>query len=677
MTEKQPTFIDFKEAINKQFTMMSNHILFRTEATKDESFDTYLNKFPDGSNPRYRERTEHDCQCCKQFIRACGNVVAIIDDELVSIWDIEIGGAYQVVADAMSAMVKSYPIHHVFLHYEKNLGTDHNHQQVESGEIIKWDHFHFELPGKFVKSKDTIPTRLADFRSNKDVLKRALDEISYDSIEVVYDLIKSNSFYRCKTYQTNIALLKVLKANYLTTPVNKHDHFAWLNSIKQPSVSKIRNTSIGTLLVDLTEGMALDDAVKKFEAMVAPENYKRPTALITQSMIKKAQDKLIELGLENTLQRRYAVTDDITINNVLYADRSVKKVMNVFDTLAQEVPVKSNKKNLTKMLEYSIDRFLTEIMPKADSIEILFENKHQNNLMNLVAPINIAANSILQWNNNFTWNYNGEVADSMKERVTKAGGNAHGILRFTIQWNDGDDNQNDFDAHCIEPSGNLIYYPNVRRVHESSGVLDVDIQSPGRSVAVENITYTDKSKIQEGVYVFLVHNYSHNGGKTGFTAELEYEGKIYNYSYPKNLKQSGKVTVVTVEFDHLKNMKIVNSLESTETSKQIWNINTHVFHKVSMIMNSPNHWDDQKFGNKHWFFIINNCKNEGSARGFYNEFLNNSLTEHKKVFEVLGSKMKTEPSDKQLSGLGFSETKKNSVMLKITGSFTRTIKVNF
>ena len=48
-----------------------------------------------------------------------------------------------------------------------------------------------------------------------------------------------------------------------------------------------------------------------------------------------------------------------------------------------------------------------------------------------------------------------------------------------------------------------------------------------------------------------------------------------------------------------------------------------------------------------------------------------------KVFEVLGSKMKTEESEDQLSGLGFSTTQRNSVFCKITGSFARTIEIVF
>ena len=53
-------FSEFKEAVNHQLTIMEGHGLFFTDTDKDELWDTYLDSFPEGSNPMYKERTEHD-----------------------------------------------------------------------------------------------------------------------------------------------------------------------------------------------------------------------------------------------------------------------------------------------------------------------------------------------------------------------------------------------------------------------------------------------------------------------------------------------------------------------------------------------------------------------------------------------------------------------------------------
>lgn len=91
----------------------------------------------------------------------------------------------------------------------------------------------------------------------------------------------------------------------------------------------------------------------------------------------------------------------------------------------------------------------------------------------------------------------------------------------------------------------------------------------------------------------------------------------------------------------------------------------------------PNYWDEQGIGNKHYFFMLDDCKNPEPVRGFFNEYLNSELTPHRKVFEVLADKMKTPYQEHQLSGLGFSSTMRNSVIVKVDGTFSRTLKVNF
>ena len=82
-------------------------------------------------------------------------------------------------------------------------------------------------------------------------------------------------------------------------------------------------------------------------------------------------------------------------------------------------------------------------------------------------------------------------------------------------------------------------------------------------------------------------------------------------------------------------------------------------------MLSPNHWDGRAVGNKHWFFLINNARNDAPARGLYNEFLRTDLDKHRKVFELVGAKTKVAPSDDQLSGLGFSSTKPAVVTVRL------------
>ena len=681
------TTVDFsviRDAVSAQFERMQagGNYLYKVDLSKDEMWDTYLGSFPEGSNPIFRERTAHDCQCCKQFIRLMGNVVAIVDGERRSVWDVplDMGPALNAVAMGMAALVANAPIVRPFFHYEPTAGTAQSHGQSPDGEVETWEHFHVRLPGAVLMPKGDIDSRVGKMRATKEVFERGLQEISFDALNTVLELINQKSLYRGEEHKSSIVSFMAHKRNYeAIESTESKTLYAWAVA-RSPAigVAKLRNTSIGTLLVDLSEGMNLDGAVSKFEAMVAPANYKRPKALITQSMIDRAQKDVEELGYTDALPRRFAVTEDVSVTNVLFADRDARGHMKdgAFDLLSASKAV--SLKSLSKVEEVDIDTFLTDILPHATTLELLMENRHQGNLMSLIAPVNAEASNMFKWDNNFSWTYNGEVADSMKERVKAAGGKVDGVLRYSLQWNESGQNNNDFDAHCYEPvGGSHIHFPNKGRVHPTSGRLDVDIVNPNGKVAVENITWTDERKMLEGVYQFNVHNYSGSRSKEGFSCEIEYGGEIHTFEYAKVLAGGETVKVATIEYSRATGITFKEMLPSTVASKEFWGVNSMQYTKVAMVMNSPNHWDGNETGNRHTFFILNECVQPGEVRGFYNEFLSNELNDHRKVFEMLGTKMRVAASDNQLSGLGFSSTQRNHVFCRVTGSFNRTIKITF
>lgn len=659
----------FKAAVAKQFERMAQHQLFCTGITKDAMWDLYLASFPEGTNPIYKTRREYDCNCCKQFVRAVGDVVALIDGKLESIWDITVAEhAFQVVAAEMSNAVKNQPITDAFLHYEKTAGTNKNLQDTLDG-VKTWEHFFVNIPARFVMPGKDIATKLNDHRTARDVLARGLAEIKLDDLDAVLELIAQNSLYRGEEHKFAVTeFKKVLKQGLSPAGI-------WNAAMTLPaSVSRFRNTSIGTLLVDLSEGKDLEDAVKSFEAKVAPTNYKRPTALVTKAMIEKAKATIESMGLTSALTRRYAKIDDIAITNVLFADRSAKKAMggNVFDDLVATAPVST----LSKVEEVSIDKFLADILPKATSLEVMVENSHTGNLVSLVAPDDATALPLFKWGNKFSWSYNGDVADSIKERVKAAGGNVTGVLCCRLAW----EYRDDLDFHMYEPSGYEIYFGNRFTPSPCNGRLDVDANGGSGMMAhpVENIFYPDKHRLAAGVYRLEVENFSRRDPSAkGFEVEIEFDGVVHSIAYDKSLRTGETVTVAEIIVDKTGAISLSKSLPTSKTVKIVWGVATNTFQPVSAVMLSPNHWDGEGVGNRHFFFMLKNCVNEGQARGFYNEFLKADLNEHRKVIEMVGAKLKTETASEQLSGLGFSSTQRNHVLCKVSGAFSRIVKVNF
>lgn len=671
----------------KNMTEENEH-LFVVNLDKDELWNLYLDSIPEEDNQIFRQRREHDCSCCRHFIKSIGNVVAIKDGVVSTVWDFETTEPkWNGVIKILSEFVKSKPIVDVYISKFNDIGTDYNIEQTE-GKLIRWEHFYYKLPNKFVFNNrhSTIDTEIGQYRDIRNVFKRSLDELTMDAVETVMDLINQGSLYKGDEYKPILQSFRVRKLEYDKLNESEKELYAWEKSVLTATpVAKIRNTALGTLLIDISANVDLEEAVRKYEVVTAPANYKRSKPIFTKKMLEDAQKTITELGYLDSLERRYANADDITINNILFSNRDVSSRIqgaeSLFDELAKDT--KSSPKKFDRVEEISIDKFISDVLPTTSEIEAYVENKHAKNFMSLIAPVNKDSKSMFKWNNNFSWAYTGNVTDSMvKENVKNAGGKVDGVLRFSIQWNDlGEHDQNDLDAHCIEPNGNEIFYRNCRKPEESrlGGQLDIDITNPFKDTpAVENITWENIKKMANGEYKFFVHCYAGRGGRSGFRAEIEFDGQIYSFDYANPLRDNEKVMVATVILKDGK-FSIIEHLPSNMSTKEIWGINTNSFTPVTVMCYSPNYWDEQEgIGNKHYFFMLKDCVNPELPNAYYNEFLNSELyPQHRKVMEALGSKAHVKETEDQLSGLGFSSTLRNELVVKAKGATERILKIKF
>jgi hypothetical protein len=713
-------FNEFNTLIQKRFDyLQGNYVLLRSSVTGDELWETYLKSFKPGDDPVFRDpnSTSHTCNNDKNFIRRYGNIVGINDKyEILSMFELNLdkSDVYYQPTKAMNKLLTKSKIENVFfetfdelnsLPYEKitkkntrfQLGSGTNYKQytkeevekygvVELNKVYSFDHFHVFLNKYYVdmsgKSVDAI---MGGYRDSKNVFKRGLDEIPLDTFILVRDLIKQGSLLNGEAHLFKLDAIIPLKKEYDNISSELKDNWSWFKSYNL-SFSKFKNEVIGTLCSDLAEGMELNEACKTWNKRVDPVNYMKAKSPITQKQIKEAQKFVEEMSYGESFDRRFATLDDININEILHSNigKGDIKTASIFDSVQPSKTSRHKKSQFDGIEEVTIDKFMKDILPNCTSVEAFMENRFQGNLVSLITSNDKTAKSIFKWHNPFSWTYNGNLTGKslIKDAVKEKGGKVDGVLRFSIMWGEDDPTDNsDLDAWCTLPNKSTIGYSTSYRkdrgnTRNMSGQLDVDITSPNNydnKNIVENIAFIDLNDMKDGKYSFHVNMYSNRGSK-GFKAEVEFDGEIYRYEY--NSSWSGNKGVAEVTLKDGK-FTIEHKLPEINQSKKYWNLDTNEFHKVNLVCQSPNYWGENNTGNKHYFFMLDKCKSDVSLRSFHNEYLNSDLLSHRKVMEVLANTTTIEPSENQLSGLGFNSTVKDELIVKVTGSFKRTLKIKF
>ena len=701
-----------KKIQNKFAEMQATGKLFRVELTGNQIWEMYIGSFAPENNPVFRspESSTHNCNHCKNFIRRYGNVVAIDTAyNIVTMFDVDTDGEYRDTARILSAAIKQSRVTEVFfetfaelknLPYEScsqsqaeyQLGVAKNHKQytkeeaekygvVKAGEIRTFNHMNLKLGTAFVdKSGSSVESIMGNYRDAKNVFQRAMETISLDTLQLVKDLINQGSLLDGATHLFKLDAIIPLKVEYDALPATARENWCWIKSYKFP-LAKFRNELIGVLCTELSEGEELNKAVQSWNKRVDPVNYMKTTAPITKKQIEEARKFVEQNGYTESFNRRFATIDDIRASEILHVNTGNGKLksVSVFDGI-KPTSTRHKRNEFDGIEEIGIEKFMKDILPTCTSVEAFLLNSHAGNMVSLTTANDKNSKPIMKWSNNYSWTFNGNLAgkSQIKDAVKSKGGRVDGVLRFSMIWNDGNGNDgSDLDAWCQQPDRVKIGYSTNFRADrggnftDCSGQLDLDNTNPAGKLAVENIYFADLKKMKNGVYRFWVNQYREHNSQ-GFKAEIEFNGEVYEYEYNQAVHGDIQVAEVTLKDGAF---TIKHLLPESNTGKSIYNLETNNFHKVNLVCNSPNHWNGEQIGNKHYFFMLENCKSPVAIRSFHNENLLPELAEHRKVLEVLGATNMIESSENQLSGLGFNATVRDEVILKLQGSHKRVVRV--
>jgi hypothetical protein len=697
---------------------VSSFGLIKEEDTDEISFssnklaDLYLKSFPSGTNQMFIEKKEYDCNNCKKFISKIGNMVYIDDDyKIKTIWDIpDLMYPFNEVCKVLDEELKKHVIETVFvvnrkykdINVRENVGEKTIDDKIK---LFKFRHMYCEISDKFLT--DDVGYIYHNHDADYKKLKRFLEDIPVETFllvrDIVYDDLYRGDIYKpliekyiSEDNQSGILVeYKKYKDEYENSELFQNTFLNKQVSKYTSAVINLKNTPIGEMMYNIKNGDSVDVAIEKYIKMVDPSNYMRVTSEIkSKNELKIAKDKIEQLGIKDSVYRRHMSRLDvgriIPTQNIKYMDREFYKSSELdtfsdfFDGL--EKSIVSKVKNFDNAPSKSMEEFFNKILPKCRKVEIYLDNTLDNYFMSVIGPMYSESKNMFKWNNPVCCIYNeglSGISKYINKRVKEEGGKLNELINVSLSWF----NKDDYDAHMkVTPKDERpehIYFGKKRK-HNME--LDVDMNASHPSTnPVENITFVgnDIGDIKRGKYRYYVHNFRFRSDgevvEPHFLVLFTYFGKTLLLRYDRRLK--GEERINTIEFKindpatGISDIKIldkdlisVNQFDSKElkTSRNVWNLKTGEFHTVELAMLSPNYWGDVKVGEKQYLFIIKDCKNPNEIPGFLNEYLIRDLRDNRKVLERLKDKFIVKPEDKQLSGLGFTETIDKEVVFKVT-----------
>lgn len=355
--------------------------LFKTDA---DLWDIYLDAFPES------ERQYHDCHACKEFIRKFGALAVIDEDGGIRspIWSQYDAPADTVIAATrMRRAVEKAKITGVFLSSEPRWGTP---------ITGIWRHFAITPPREILYRSLTMTAGQAMAEKLQDyiTLRRALAEFKLPILEMAVSIIDSETLYRSEKVAGPAKWLRDLQQASSQFAGKRKDNIIWRAVATAPAgFCHPRSSMIGTLLEDLASDMPYEQVARRFKDNMHPLQYQRPQAAPSIGNIEQAEKIVEQMGIANSLKRRYARIEEI---EAIWRPKEPENNQSggIFDHLknAEEKEINLPAKRMTWK------KFESEVLPKAERIEY-WAPARQVNIYAMVTAADQAAPPIIQWDN--------------------------------------------------------------------------------------------------------------------------------------------------------------------------------------------------------------------------------------------------------------------------------------
>jgi len=470
-------------------------------------------------------RQYHNCNCCRNFIRRYGHLVMIDDKgkQVSAFWNpLDAPKHYKIVAQALKDAVEHAQITYQFYTDEKQWG---NHITGV------WHHFAFR-PNMILVSNNKLKTpnqlaaeKLEDYR----ILVDSLRDFDKQTADIALSIIKTDSLYRSEKVKFPIEWFVNLHNDLYRKNATARHRIIWKAVAEAPAgLTHIRSSMIGTLLEDIVNGLDLPTIKKRFADKMNPLQYQRPTAAPTAGNVKQAEEIMQKLGIEKSLNRRYAELNEI---HPIWTPKgtTAKPKTSVFSDLVPD-KTKPLVVDITAYTNMTWEKFNRTVLPDASKIEVLVPSSGPFSAF--LTAADYTAPPIIQWDyqdyrNPLSWYF--YVGHPTADRWNLNAGTHVEVTALAYKPNmvgpyaDRHTNQGKGVLfalrHCRDLRGvNLCLFPEILKseLHQVRSTIEAHsnrtkVKSPTHDIAAGILTTFDGHKMQVSVRVT-----THDGRRQNF-----------------------------------------------------------------------------------------------------------------------------------------------------------------
>lgn len=279
---------DFIDAVRKTFASACHRPLFRVST--HGLWQVYLDTLPS-------DHQVHNCRTCRHFIERFGGLVVVNSSSgrlESALWDEDsVPEFYRETIRTLAYLVEKRSIESIFLSPDRVWGTP---------TTGNWTHLAVWPPARLVnpKANQIIAQKQEDLFN----VRRFLDQTPRHQLEQALRIVESEVLSRSDRFVAPIRWL-------LDFP--QHRNLQWLAVAGAPEgFCHPRSSMISTLFEDLP----FDAIKRRWEAQIHPLRYQRPQAAPTAGNVARAETLFQEMGLERSLERRFARLSEVIPNAI-------------------------------------------------------------------------------------------------------------------------------------------------------------------------------------------------------------------------------------------------------------------------------------------------------------------------------------------------------------------------